>query len=73
MQEVVTRKYAEVAQAVKWLYDLTPARMTGSGASVFAAFHSKHEAEAAKAKLPASWNGAVAESLDEHPLFAFAS
>jgi 4-diphosphocytidyl-2-C-methyl-D-erythritol kinase len=40
---------------------------------VFAAFQSKQQAEAAKAQLPAGWNGAVAESLNEHPLFAFAS
>jgi 4-diphosphocytidyl-2-C-methyl-D-erythritol kinase len=73
MQSVVTRQYAEVAQVAKWFYDVAPARMTGSGASVFAAFRSKHEAEAAQARLPAGWNGAVAESLNEHPLFAFAS
>lgn len=73
MQQVVTSKYAEVAQVVKWLYNVAPARMTGSGASVFAAFQSKQQAEAAKAQLPAGWNGAVAESLNEHPLFAFAS
>jgi 4-diphosphocytidyl-2-C-methyl-D-erythritol kinase len=73
MQQVVARQYAEVAQVIKWLYDLTPARMTGSGASVFAAFRSKAEAEAVQAKLPAGWNSAVTESMNEHPLFAFAS
>lgn len=73
MQQVVTSKYAEVAKVVEWFYNLTPARMTGSGASVFAAFRSKAEAEAAQAKLPAGWNSAIAESLSEHPLFAFAS
>jgi 4-diphosphocytidyl-2-C-methyl-D-erythritol kinase len=73
MQQVVTSKYAEVAQVVKWLYNVTPSRMTGSGASVFAVFRSRHEAEAVKANLPTGWNGAVAESLNEHPLFAFAS
>ncbi|MGS1005100.1 4-(cytidine 5'-diphospho)-2-C-methyl-D-erythritol kinase [Burkholderia glumae] len=72
MQAVVTKKYAEVAKAVEALYDLTPARMTGSGASVFAAFSSRSEAEAAQAKLPAGWNSAVAGSLGTHPLFAFA-
>ncbi|KKJ06824.1 4-(cytidine 5'-diphospho)-2-C-methyl-D-erythritol kinase [Burkholderia gladioli] len=73
MQAVVTKKYAEVAKAVKALYDLTPSRMTGSGASVFAAFGSKQEAQAAQATLPADWNSAVTGSLGEHPLFAFAS
>lgn len=73
MQPVVTSKYAEVAKVEEWFYNLTPARMTGSGASVFAAFKSKADAEAAQAKLPAGWNSAVAESMSEHPLFAFAS
>ncbi|KAF1028082.1 MAG: 4-diphosphocytidyl-2-C-methyl-D-erythritol kinase [Burkholderia plantarii] len=73
MQAVVTKKYAEVAKVVKTLYDLTPARMTGSGASVFAAFSSREQAEAAQAKLPSGWNSAVTGSLGEHPLFTFAS
>jgi 4-diphosphocytidyl-2-C-methyl-D-erythritol kinase len=73
MQAVVVEKYAEVAHVLEWLNNLRPARMTGSGASVFAAFRSKAEAEMAQTKLPASWKSAVAESLDSHPLFAFAS
>jgi 4-diphosphocytidyl-2-C-methyl-D-erythritol kinase len=73
MQAVVVEKYAEVAQVLEWFSHLSPARMTGSGASVFAAFRSKAEAEMAQARLPASWKSAVTESLDSHPLFAFAS
>ncbi|WP_025597838.1 4-(cytidine 5'-diphospho)-2-C-methyl-D-erythritol kinase [Burkholderia sp. WSM2230] len=73
MQQVVVGKYAEVAQVLRWFENIAPARMSGSGASVFAAFRSKAEAEAAQAKLPAEWNSAVAASLEVHPLFAFAS
>ena len=73
MQAVVAEKYAEVATVLEWFSNLAPARMTGSGASVFAAFRSKAEAEMAQAKLPASWKSKVTESLDSHPLFAFAS
>ncbi len=73
MQAVVVEKYAEVAQVLEWFSNLSPARMTGSGASVFAAFRSKAEAEMAQAKLPARWKSTVTESLDSHPLFAFAS
>jgi 4-diphosphocytidyl-2-C-methyl-D-erythritol kinase len=73
MQAVVAEKYAEVAQVLDWFTNLAPARMTGSGASVFAAFRSKAEAEMAQAKLPASWKSTVTESLDSHPLFTFAS
>jgi 4-diphosphocytidyl-2-C-methyl-D-erythritol kinase len=73
MQAVVAGKYAEVAKVLEWFSNLAPARMTGSGASVFAAFHSRAEAELAQAKLPASWKSTVTESLDSHPLLAFAS
>ncbi|MEZ0602922.1 4-(cytidine 5'-diphospho)-2-C-methyl-D-erythritol kinase [Paraburkholderia sp. IW21] len=73
MQQVVVGKYAEVAQVLRWFENIAPARMSGSGASVFAAFRSKAGAEAAQAKLPAEWNSAVTASLDQHPLFAFAS
>lgn len=73
MQPVVVGKYAEVAQVLEWFETIAPARMTGSGSSVFAAFRSIAEAEAAQAKLPADWISAVASSLDTHPLFAFAS
>jgi len=73
MQQVVAGKYAEVAQVLRWFDNIAPARMTGSGASVFAAFRSRDEAEAAQAKLPSEWNSAVTASLDTHPLFAFAS
>ncbi|CAH2780029.1 MAG: 4-diphosphocytidyl-2-C-methyl-D-erythritol kinase (EC [uncultured Caballeronia sp.] len=73
MQAVVAGKYAEVAKVLEWISNLAPARMTGSGASVFAAFSSRAEAEMAQAKLPASWKSVVTASLDSHPLFAFAS
>lgn len=73
MQQVVVEKYAEVAQVLRWLENVAPARMSGSGASVFAAFRSKAEAEAVQAKLPGEWNSAVTASLDQHPLFTFAS
>ncbi|MFP3759015.1 4-(cytidine 5'-diphospho)-2-C-methyl-D-erythritol kinase, partial [Cupriavidus sp. SIMBA_020] len=67
MQAVVAGKYAEVAQVIKWFENIssstTPARMTGSGASVFAAFTSRAEAETVQAKLQAehpTWRSAVA-------------
>lgn len=84
MQAVVAGKYAEVAQVLRWFEGISnsiaPARMTGSGASVFAAFASRAEAEAAQAQLheheartKVNWRSAVASSLDTHPLFAFAA
>jgi len=73
MQDVVAEKYAEVAQALRWFEPVAPARMTGSGASVFAAFASEDAAKAVQAQLPDGWKGVVAASLDTHPLFSFAA
>jgi 4-diphosphocytidyl-2-C-methyl-D-erythritol kinase len=73
MQQVVVGKYAEVARVLEWFDNIAPARMTGSGSSVFAAFPSLGEAEAVQTKLPSDWASAVTASLDTHPLFAFAT
>ncbi|MDU0809759.1 MAG: 4-(cytidine 5'-diphospho)-2-C-methyl-D-erythritol kinase [Burkholderia sp.] len=73
IQQLVENKYTKIAYNVKWLCNFAPARITGSGASVFATFRFKHEAEAVQAKLPTNWIGNVVESLNEHPLFNFAS
>jgi len=73
MQRVAAEQYAEVAQVLRWFEPVAPARMTGSGASVFAAFASEEQARAVQARLPDGWKGVVAASLDMHPLFSFAA
>jgi 4-diphosphocytidyl-2-C-methyl-D-erythritol kinase len=46
------------------------ARMTGSGACVFAAFEDEAAALEAKRRLPDTLQGFIAEGLNRHPLFA---
>lgn len=46
------------------------ARMTGSGACVFAAFENETAALKAKRRLPDTLQGFIAEGLNHHPLFA---
>jgi 4-diphosphocytidyl-2-C-methyl-D-erythritol kinase len=48
------------------------ARMTGSGACVFAPFRTESEARTAQSKLPEGMQGFVARGLDRHPLFDLA-
>ncbi len=48
---VVTRRYPEVGKALKLLGTLAEARMSGTGATVFARFGGRPEAEQALAKL----------------------
>jgi 4-diphosphocytidyl-2-C-methyl-D-erythritol kinase len=88
MQAVVVKKYQEVAQVLDWfdkVEKIAPARMTGSGASVFAAFDSRAAAVCAQARLQSDglpqgsgnilgkWQSVVASSIDRHPLFTFAA
>ena len=56
--------YPEVAQALTWLTQFGQARMTGTGASVFADFTAETKANAALSQLPARWQGFVARGLN---------
>lgn len=68
LEPLVCRSYPEVARHLQWLRQFGPAMMTGSGACVFAAFASEHEARAVLARLPDSMEGFVARGLKRHPL-----
>lgn len=65
---VVVKHYPQVGEALEVLGQYAQARMSGTGASVFAAFDSKAEAQEVHAKLPGTWNGFVARGLNESPL-----
>ena len=70
LEPIVTARHPEVAQALAWLRQRSPkARMTGSGACVFAEFATEKEARAAYAELPRTLNGFIARGLDRHPLY----
>ena len=63
--ESVTRKlYPEVDEALNWLGQITEARMTGTGSSIFARFAEKAEAEKVLSNLPTNLKGFVAEGID---------
>jgi 4-diphosphocytidyl-2-C-methyl-D-erythritol kinase len=68
LQPVATALYPEIAAHLKWLSQHGDARMTGSGACVFAEFGTEAEARAVEARLPGSLRGFVARGLDQHPL-----
>ena len=63
--ESVTRNlYPEVDKALNWLSRYGPARMTGTGASVFADFPGEEPARAALSALPDHWRGFVAQGIN---------
>jgi len=67
-EAVVRRKYPEVAAALDWLNAFAPARMTGTGACVFAAFESEAAANVIAGQVPARWSSFVARGVNLSPL-----
>jgi 4-diphosphocytidyl-2-C-methyl-D-erythritol kinase len=68
LQPVVESRYPEVQHAVEWLMEHSPdARMTGSGACVFASLESEQDAHDIVAQAPAGLAVIVAEGLDRLP------
>ncbi len=67
---VTCARYPEVAAALAWLSRAAPARMSGTGAAVFAAFADERAARAAIAGIPQNWCGFAARGLNLSPLAA---
>jgi len=65
---VVRNRYAPVAAALEWLGGHGEARLTGTGACVFAAFEEEHAAREVLEKVPEGWRGFVARGLNRSPL-----
>jgi 4-diphosphocytidyl-2-C-methyl-D-erythritol kinase len=73
LEAVVTARYPEVAAQLAWLKQRCPqARMTGSGACVFAEFETRAQADAVQSQLPGGTGGFVTQGLERHPLHDWA-
>lgn len=64
-QPLVLNLYPEVKKALDWLSQYGNAKMTGTGACVFAPFDSKVSAEAVLAKAPAHLKGFIARGVNQ--------
>jgi 4-diphosphocytidyl-2-C-methyl-D-erythritol kinase len=72
LEPIVCALYPEVAEALAGLNTWGDARMTGSGACVFAAFSERATAERVFAARPGHLQGFVADGVDRHPLYEWA-
>jgi 4-diphosphocytidyl-2-C-methyl-D-erythritol kinase len=68
LQPVVIARYPQVREHLEWLSAHGEARMTGSGACVFAGFDSREAAERVIGMLPSNMAGFVAQGLQRHPM-----
>jgi len=70
LEAVAVKRSPEIAAHLAWLRQRSPqARMTGSGACVFAEFATAGEARALLGELPGTMRGFVARGLERHPLY----
>lgn len=65
---VVEALYPQVRAARRWLERHAAARLTGTGACLFARFASREQAAAVLAQVPAPWSGFVARGINRSPL-----
>lgn len=75
-ESLVRTLYPQVDAALNWLNQFAPARMTGTGASVFAAVGDETEARSILQALPpqpdgllAGTSGFVARGINQSPLY----
>lgn len=66
-EKVVRSLYPPVDEALIWLNQFAEARLTGTGASIFAAFDTVEEAEALLSQIPKGMRGYIARGLEKSP------
>ncbi len=64
---VVQQLYPQVKAAMQWLDGFSAARLTGTGACVFAEFENEDAATRVLEQLPGHWQGFVASGLNVSP------
>jgi 4-diphosphocytidyl-2-C-methyl-D-erythritol kinase len=70
LEPVAVKRSPEIAVHLAWLRARSPqARMTGSGACVFAEFATEGAARKVLGELPGAMRGFVARGLERHPLY----
>lgn len=70
-QPVVEKLYPEVKEALNWLDKYADARLTGTGACLFAKFDNELEAREVAKKVPVKWQHFVAQGLNKTQIEQF--
>jgi len=73
LEPLAAMRHPGIAEHLEWLRARrSEARMTGSGACVFAEFSTEGEARAVQAEMPQTMRGFVSRGLERHPLHGWA-
>ena len=66
--KVACNLYPEIQLAIDWLNQYGNARMTGTGACVFAAFDSLEQVEGVISRAPEKWDSFVTKAMNKNPV-----
>ena len=67
-EKIACNLYPEIQLAIDWLNQYGNARMTGTGACVFAAFDSLDQAEGVVSRAPSKWDSFVVKAMNKNPV-----
>ena len=67
-EPLIRSLYPEVDKALNWLGKFGDAKLTGTGACIFATFTSRSEAELACREIPREWQGYIAKGVNHSPV-----
>lgn len=66
-ESVVCRLYPEIKEALDWLNQFNPAKMTGTGACIFTQCKTQEQAQQILEQLPSKWQGFVTQGKNSSP------
>jgi 4-diphosphocytidyl-2-C-methyl-D-erythritol kinase len=67
-EPVVRKLYPQVGEVIDWLNQYAAARMSGTGACVFAAVDSLEQAEVVKSRVPQQWDAYITRAMNHNPV-----
>ena len=67
-EPVVRKLYPQVGEVIDWLNQYAAARMSGTGACVFAAVDSLAQAEVVKSRVPQQWDAYITRAMNHNPV-----
>lgn len=68
-ESVARERYRDIDEAINWLGKFSPARLTGTGACVFAPFTDESQAREVAERVEGRWEFFVARGCNRSPLF----
>jgi 4-diphosphocytidyl-2-C-methyl-D-erythritol kinase len=67
-EPVACQLYPDIQNAIDWLNQYSIAKMTGTGACIFASFDSLEQAESVTSLAPKHWSAFVVKAMNTNPI-----